>query len=502
MKAADLFCGAGGTSLGALQAGAEIRFALNHWDVAVKTHSANFPGTKHVNSRLDAVSPSECPDIDLLFASPECTHHSRARGGKPTSDQQRAGAWDVLKWVEHHRPSYLVIENVTEFENWGPVNRDTGKPLKKYQGQTFHAWVAAIRSLGYRMEWRILNAADFGAATSRERLFVIARKGTRSPQFPEPTHARKPGGELPGMSLQPWRCAAEIIDWSIELPSVFLRKKPLQDKTLARIEAGVKRYVGPFVTTLRGTHNVDNTVTGSDRPLGTITAGGRHHGVCLPLVASTHFGGRYAPHDAKPCPTIRCTNGALLAVPFIYGCGARDGQSPPKDLDQPLNTIVTKDAKCVAVPFLADVNHGLNGHQGGRTNSIDSSLGTITTTGGKAVVTPLVMSYYGNGNCQPVDDPLGTVTCKDRFAVIATALGLHDDSFVPRSAGERSLIDVMRELGVLDIGFRMLSNHELAAAQGFTADYVFHGNKSDVTRQIGNSVSPPVAKAITRVLMS
>ena len=240
LQAADLFCGAGGTSIGAHQTGrVNVRFALNHWDCAIKTHSANFPQTTHALARLNQVKPSECDRIDLLFASPECTHHSRARGGRPTSDQQRSGAWEIMPWIEHHRPRFIVVENVVEFEQWGPVSN--GAPLKSMKGRFFAAWVSAIESAGYRVEWHRLNAADFGAATSRTRLFVVARKGNRRIQWPEPTHSRKCGNQLPGMESQSWRGAIEVIDWSIPLPSVFGRKKPLADKTLARIQAGLKR---------------------------------------------------------------------------------------------------------------------------------------------------------------------------------------------------------------------------------------------------------------------
>lgn len=498
--AADLFCGAGGTSLGAEQAGARIRFALNHWQTAVDTHSANFPNAKHVNSRLDMCSPSECPSIDLLFASPECTHHSRARGGRPTSDQQRAGAWDVMKWVEWHRPTFVVIENVREFTEWGPVG-DDGRPLATRKGKFFDAWLAAIKAAGYRVDWQILNAANFGAATSRDRLFVIARKGNRAIHWPEPTHAKKVGGELPGMSLLAWRAAAEILDWSIELPSVFARKIPLRDKTLARIEAGIRRFVGPVVTTMRGTSDVTSTAQSVEKPIGTITAGGRHHGIALPLVASTHFGGQYSPAVRQPCPTIRCRNGALLAVPFMVQTSHTGTTGRARyDLDPsvPIRTLSTRQEFAVAVPFLADVNHGLDGHQAARTNSIQSPLGTITSSRGKAIAAPIVLSYYSNGTTQQVNRPLGTITTHDRFALLIPAVGeLH---FEGRTDGERLLIAAMNELGVVDIGFRMLANHELSAAQGFTPEYLFHGNKSDVTRQIGNSVSPPVAKAITQAL--
>jgi len=131
IKAADLFCGAGGTSIGAHQTGeVDVRFALNHWDVAIDTHLANFPQTKHVRSALKWTHPSECDKINLLFASPECTHHSKARGGRPTSNQQRSGAWEIMPWIEYHRPSVIVVENVTEFEDWGPVG-DTGLKRRK-----------------------------------------------------------------------------------------------------------------------------------------------------------------------------------------------------------------------------------------------------------------------------------------------------------------------------------------------------------------------------------
>jgi len=279
LSVADLFCGAGGTSCGSeLTGGVKIRCAVNHWDKAIATHSANFPDAVHIHSRLDQVNPGECPKIDLLFASPECTHHSIARGGKPTSDQQRAGAWDLMRWIEFHRPSWIVVENVKEFRDWGPVGNN-GIPMKSRRGQMFAAWVQAVESCGYRVDFRILNAADFGAATSRDRLFVVARKGNRMPVFPEPSHGRRAGGELPGMGTKPWRAAADVIDWSIPCASVFSRKKPLKDKTLARIEAGLRKFVGPYVAILRG--RSESQAVGA--PLGTLTTGGGHHALTVPF---------------------------------------------------------------------------------------------------------------------------------------------------------------------------------------------------------------------------
>ena len=323
LNCADLFAGAGGTSSGAESTGAaRVRFAVNHWDIAVQTHSANFPHAQHVNSRLDQVSPSECPRIDLLFASPPCTHFSRARGGRPTSDQQRSGPWEVLSWLEYHRPTWAVFENVVELLTWGPVGQN-GKPLVSRRGQTFEAWISAIRSIGYTVDWRRLNAADFGAATTRERLFVGCRLGRKSFPWPEPTHCRSNRGALPAMRLQEWRQAHEVIDWRIPCPPI------------SRLRERTRRQAG-------------------------------------------------AMH-------------AEAGEPIIY-------------------------------------------------------------------------SYYGNAGYSLTTEPLPTITTKDRFALVDGA------------------------------GLRMLQPHELRAAQGFPESYVLCGTKSDAVKQIGNSVSPPVAAAITRAI--
>jgi len=531
LKAVDLFCGAGGTSQGAEQSGAaRVITAVNHWQRAVETHSANFPHAKHINSRLDQVNPGESDRPDILFASPECTHHSRARGGKPTSDQQRSGAWDLMRWIEYHRPSFLAIENVTEWRDWGPVDPKTGKPIKKYKGKFFCSWLHALKSCGYREEVIEANAADFGAATSRNRLFVLLRLGNRRVPVPEPTHAQVVGGELPGMGgLQRWRSAAEIIDWSIPCPSVFLRATPLADKTLYRIAAGLRKFVGPYLVELRR----NMTARGNGDPLSCITAGGGHHGVAVPFQystlssgaargidqptptftanGSTHLtvpflaqfdnkgspNGGYVRSIDRPLHTLTTKANAMVAVPYIFGCGARDGQSPPKAAGEPLNTIVTKDAKCVAVPYVFDTNHGDDGHgPGARTRSIDEPLATVTKRNGQYIAVPFVVTYYNNGKAYSIDNPLCTLSTRDRcglaMAIIETA-----PSIEPRTDGERHLYQTMIELGVRDLGYRMLTNPELSLAMSFPASYIFHGNKGEVTKQIGNAVAPNVAAGIT-----
>lgn len=465
VKFADLFCGAGGTTVGAESTGeTQCEFAVNHWDRAIDTHSANHPHAKHVRSKLQDVGPSECPKINGLFASPSCTHHSRARGGRPTSDQQRSGAWEVMPWLEYHRPSWMVIENVPEFRDWGPVGRD-GKPMPSGRGKLFEAWLSAVRSHGYRCEVGTLNAADFGAATTRVRLFVICRKGTRGAPWPEPTHARNLAKRLPGMERSRWRVAAEIIDWSVPCPSLFSRPRPLSENTLKRIEAGLRKFVAPFVC------QWDHT-------------------------SSARSG-----HDLnEPIRTIVTKTNSGIVVPYQYQL-IGNGAGRSKTIHEAVPTIVAcRQNHGIVMPYLVP-NFGERVGQSPRCHDAGAPIPTITGHGAGGLVVPFLSQYYGTGEGSSFGVPLPTIVTKDRHALITAHVGLHPDHHAARSDGERSLRDAMRELGIADIGFRMLQNKELAAAQGFPDEYRFLGTKAEVTRQIGNSVSPPVARAITLALL-
>ncbi|MCY2965198.1 MAG: DNA cytosine methyltransferase [Planctomycetota bacterium] len=480
LNCADLFCGAGGTSCGAeATGGAKVRFAVNHWQPAVDTHSAYFPDAVHVNSRLDQVNPGECQRPDILFASPECTHHSRARGGKPTSDQQRSGGWDVVRWVEFHRPAWLVVENVAEWEHWGPVG-DNGIPLKSKRGAFFAAWVNAIKAAGYKVDWRRLNAADYGAPTSRDRLFVIARRGHRMPVFPEPTHTRHPGGELPGMGLPRWRAASEVIDWSLPCPSIFTRKRPLAPKTLARIEAGLRKFVGPFQYQLIGMGA--GRSRSPDDPLPTIVAARENHGVVLPFI-SIMRNNCTADGVADPLSTLTAGGGHHgLCLPFLAEVNHSGSDSRTSDPRGPIGTVSTHNGRGLAIPFLSRFHGGPDSSQ--RNHPPADSLPCLDTSNRYALAVPFLLHYYGTANVSPVTDPVDTITTRDRHGLALA-----------------SMVQTCKELRVADVGFRMLQNHELSAAQGFPSSYVFCGNKGDVTRQIGNSVSPPVAAAITKSIL-
>jgi DNA (cytosine-5)-methyltransferase 1 len=399
--------------------------------------------------------------------------------------------------VEHHRPSFVVVENIVEFKEWGPVGPG-GRPLVSKKGATFNAWINAIASLGYRVEYRELNAADLGAATSRNRLFIVARKGNRSPIFPEPTHTRRAGGELPGMALPEWRAAAEVIDWSIPCQSIFMRGRPLADKTLLRIEAGLRRFVQPFVVQWDN-HGGNGSYTRDVRgPLGTFTTKA-NMGLVMPFQVVFH-NNQHSAAVADPIGTI-CTSGAHhgVALPFVVPFrGERDGQTPrTHDPSSPLPTITTEPGAGVAVPFVVP-SEGF--YRGNAPRSAAEPIPTITSRGAGCIAVPWLGHYYGTDNQSPVTDPVDTITTKPRHSLCVAICRGREDWPTPQTEAMHKLQSTMRELGVADVGFRMLQNHELAAAQGFPASYIFCGNKADVTRQIGNSVSPPVAEAITVAL--
>jgi DNA (cytosine-5)-methyltransferase 1 len=335
LRMADLFCGAGGTSTGAAQAARSLGYAVeltavNHWDRAVATHTANHPEARHLCASVDSLNPRHLyPDgrLDILWASPECTHHSRARGGKPMNDQSRATAWCVTRWADALHPACIMVENVPEFAEWGPLG-DDGKPVSGQKGRTFFAWVETLRALGYTVDWRELCAADYGDPTTRTRLFVQAVRGDRRIVWPEPTHVP----ELDMFGKPVWRSAADaVIDWSIPTPLIADRKRPLAPKTMARIREGLRRYGGgPFVVAMEhGGRTVD-----AGAPLPTVTcAKGGAMGVAYLLPQQSE--GRLRP-AGEPAPAVAAA-GAIALVVEYYG----NGRARP--VTEPLPTVTCND---------------------------------------------------------------------------------------------------------------------------------------------------------------
>jgi DNA (cytosine-5)-methyltransferase 1 len=360
LQIGDMFCGAGGSTTGIKLAlenlGLRSRiWAINHWNVAIDTHSANNADVEHICASVEHLDPTRLipgRELDLLWASPACTHHSVARGGRPRCEQQRAPAWIILHWLENLRVKRVVIENVPEFQNWGPLD-DSGRVIPEAKGDTFRAFIAGIRSLGYSVDWRILNAADYGDPTVRRRLFIQAIKGAgRTVTWPEPTHTAN-GQQADGRPA--WIPARNIIDWSIHGESIFQRKKPLAPTTLRRIEHGIKRfwqpYAEPFLVMLRGT----GTSRSVDLPLPAITAQGKHMGLVVPFLINNYGQSKSGSID-DPLPAVTGSSPkAALIEPFLvkyYGTG---GAVP---VDIPLGTISSKEHYGLVEPggeFLLDI---------------------------------------------------------------------------------------------------------------------------------------------------
>jgi DNA (cytosine-5)-methyltransferase 1 len=440
---ADLFCGAGGTSEGAREAAAFLGrrprvTAVNHWPVAIATHTANHPESRHLCTGIDSINPSDLfgdGELDLLWASPECTHHSVARGGKPINDQSRSTAWCVVRWAADRRPPVILIENVPEFETWGPIGSN-GRPLKSKKGEIFKAWCDAIRALGYKVDHRLLCSADYGDPTTRTRLFIQCVRGNRKIVWPEPTHTRHP--DL--TTSRRWAPARDIIDWSLEGGSIYERKKPLSPKTLARIEAGLRKFgLKDFIVPQQS----NPTPKGVDEPLPTIVAEG---------------------------------SGPKLVRPFLVPqFGEREGQQPrTHDIEQPLPAVTSHGAGALVQPFLVP-QHSSNGPR-----SIDKPAPTITTTSrGVGLVQPFIVAWDNQsggpgGGIGSIEDPISTVVTKARHGVaepFLVELRGSDPSHIENSAS--SLAD---PIGAVTAG----GTHH-ALAQPFlvkTANGVSRGSES------------------------
>jgi len=502
IKAADLFCGAGGTSTGLLQAceamGLRLDLlAVNHWPLAIQTHMANHPGARHACASLqaidlgpgnlfpsvDAIDPRQAVSgakLDLLVASPECTHHSNARGGRPVNDQSRSTPWCILRWADAVQPRTILVENVPEFASWGPIGSN-GRPLKTRKGETFAAFLTALEALGYTVEHRILNAADFGDATTRRRLFVIATRGRLRPTWPAPTHTKGGGGGLPA-----WRPAREIIDWGVESESIFTPGRRLAPKTIERIAAGLRRYCGPwaepFLDLLNGTSDSQSL----EAPLAAVTAEGDRLALLQPFLL---------PHR-----TFR-----NMAVDSV---------------DSPLRTITAHSSDFELVePFLVPF-FGERPGQDPRTHSVDQPLPAVTSHGAGGLVQPFLAKYNGTGGGpRSVENPLGTVTTKDRYGLvepwIASLANTTDgprnydlDRPLPTQTGTRTfglveprIVDIAGDRYLLDIRFRMLQPHELAAAMSFPRGYRFHGTRDEQVKQIGNAVAVGTARALCTAML-
>ncbi|WP_139839847.1 DNA cytosine methyltransferase [Oceanibacterium hippocampi] len=496
----DNFAGGGGASTGLEQALGRVDVAINHDPRAVAMHEANHPETRHHCQsvwRADPLDVTGGRPVRCAWFSPDCTYFSKAKGAAPIRDGQRHRrdlAWVVVLWAERVRPAVILLENVEEFRDWGPL-LENGRPCPVSKGMTFRRWKRQLQRLGYRVEHRELRACDYGVPTSRKRLFVVARCDGLPIVWPDPTHGDPASEAVAAGALRPWATAASVLDWSQPIYSIFLTReevkarrlpcrRPLADNTMARIARGVQRYVldaaEPFIVPI--THTANKSVHGIHDPLRTITTA---HGGEFSLV-SPFFVPRYgeragqAPRSsgpAEPMPTIVPTaNGASLVAAFMAQHNLGMVGHP---LTDPLSTITTRGTQQQLV-----ASH-LMKFRGTCRDGQPLARPVPTVTSGSehlAEVRAFLIKYYGAGIGQAAADPLHTITTQDRFGLVTVA-------------GE--------DYAIADIGMRMLTPRELFSAQGFPSDYridfEYRGKPLSKVAQIelcGNSVPPGLARAL------
>lgn len=465
---ADLFCGAGGSSTGAIEAAQVLGYrpeltAVNHWDRAIETHQANHPDSRHLCTGVDNINPRDLfaeNELDVLIASPECTHHSTARGGRPVNEQSRATAMCVIRWAETMRPPIIMIENVPEFRSWGPLIRkrvtprfptfevwqeqrreiaeENGRKFKpgsstlynrekragtksrielvpdpKRKCELFEAWLAMLRATGYLVDHRILCCANYGDPTTRRRLFIQCVRGRRKIVWPHPTHLEDPGTELALSRTVAWPTARnDVIDWSLQGLSIYERKKALSPKTMARIMAGLHKFgLKPFIVPQEN----GNGPRSVDRPAGTVTTTSRGVKLVEPFLVNMKGKSKGASVD-KPTPALTAhARHLMLAEPYLLKFG--DRKSNGNSVDEPLHTVTAGGVQqAVIQPCLIKLRGT------GKAADVDRPAPAVTGSGTNIALAEFIIQtdqLGSNGDCvRSLDRPCGAVITKQNTALV------------------------------------------------------------------------------------
>lgn len=493
----DNFAGGGGASTGIeIAIGRSVDIAINHDPAAIAMHRANHPITEHYTEDVWKVNPIEvCKGrpVALAWFSPDCKHHSKAKGGKPVNKKIRGLAWVAVRWAKLVRPRVIMLENVEEFMDWGRLD-ESSRPDPRYKGETFRRFIRQLKHQGYTVEYKLLRACDYGAPTSRRRFFLIARCDGRPIVWPEPTHADPDGLEVAAGMKKPWRSVAEVLDFSLPCPSIFATSeeimrqygiravRPLSEKTLKRIAYGIVKFVirnpKPFIVQ----YQYDNEPEDVCQPLSEVTEINSH---CLVVPSLIQY------HDEKngdvrgqnverPLLTVDASNRYGLVSAFIskyYGGG---NSNPASGIDNPLPTVTAIDHNAICAVTVTQFNNNSIGQE------VTKPINTLTAhTNHFAEVCAFLVKYYGNGdNAVPCNNPAPTITAKDRMGLV-TVYG--------------------QDYMIADIGLRMLTPRELFDAQGFPPDYIIDVDadgkaypKSEQVARCGNAVCPPIPAALVR----
>ncbi len=429
----DNFAGGGGASTGIeLAAGRPVAIAINHDPDAILLHKTNHPYTEHLQASVWDVDPVEvCKGrpVGLAWFSPDCKHFSKAKGSALVDRNIRGLAWIVLRWAAKVRPRVIMLENVEEFQTWGPVRK--GKPIKKKAGQTFRKWKSQLEDLGYVIEHRELVAADYGAPTTRKRFVLVARCDGKPIVWPERTHAPRDSEEVKSGKLKPWRSAAEIIDWGLPGYSIFASckeiwenygvraQRPLKPNTLRRIIRGVDKFTiksgNPFIVQQK----FDNQAQSVERPLSTVTAVGAHQ-VVNPTISPFTFsntGGSVGESAAGPVHTIRTAGGQVLASANLMSIGQTGGGDRIRDMREPVPTTVSKQECCAVAANL--IQYHTEQSEKVRGQGMEDPVMTVDSSNRYGLSSCNLVEYYGNGNPIDVTDPLHTVTAHDREGMVS-----------------------------------------------------------------------------------
>lgn len=532
----DNFAGGGGASTGIeIATGMAVAIAINHDPAAILMHKTNHPYTEHLQASVWDVDPKTVcrgRPVGLAWFSPDCKHFSKAKGAALVDRKIRGLAWITLRWAAEVRPRVIILENVEEFQTWGPVRK--GKPVKKLAGTTFRKFISQLENLGYDVEFRELVAADFGAPTSRKRFYMIARCDGKPIVWPKPTHSKTGADGLPK-----WRSAAEIIDWSLPCPSVFASKAEIMDKyglkavrplaknTMRRIIRGVDKFTirsgKPFIvpTGYGERKGQAPRVHDIDAPVPTVVGTGKEN-LCRPLLAPALIQYHTEQTEAVrasglgvPINTVDASNryGLTCASLVEYYTGGR-----PLDVQEPMHTVTSHDREAVVAAHIAKYYGGVVGEK------VGEPLPTVTAIDHNAVCAAHVVKFKGDNLGHGMKEPMQTVTTSaGEFSVCKAYLtkmnGNDELGYWPEI---RALLNefcgyelaedevLLLEIGgalyyIADIGLRMLSPRELYNAMGFPPDYIidrdYKGNEYKKSAQVarcGNAVCPPVASALVR----
>ena len=544
----DNFAGGGGASTGIEMAvGRSVDIAINHDPDAIRMHKANHPNTKHYCEDVWEVDPIEAckgRKVGLAWFSPDCTHFSRAKGGKPVDKNIRGLAWVTLRWAYMVRPRVIMLENVPEIRSWGPLD-ENGKPVKERAGETFNGFIAALsgtglpkehpaftemcetlriepdsemaeklsQGLGYDVQYRILKSCDYGAPTTRTRFYMIARSDGKSIIWPSATHGD-------GEGLKPYRTAAECIDWTIPAKSIFEREKPLAENTLRRIARGIKKFVidnpEPFIIPIGygEREGQEPRVNSINEPLGTVVSSNKHY-VVTPTIMSNNTGNVGASADS-PLPTVTTGNRNYVVAPSLiqYHSETAEDEVRGQELTEPLMTVDTQPRYALSVAHIMK-NYG--GNYQGAGSGADKPLDTITVVDHNSLVTAHILTMRNNMDGQAIDEPLTTISCSGahhaevqaflvKYFSSGTAHSVHKPLDTVTTKDRFALVTIHGEEYIItDIKMRMLTPRELFNAQGFPEDYVidhdFEGkpySKSNQVARCGNAVTPPVPAALVR----